>query len=73
MLLADYMKQDAKYARALIEQYQTEPQRFLPEARLQPATFEPVIRDLVAIGDLPAERPTSVYLEPGYLERALAR
>jgi ABC-type nitrate/sulfonate/bicarbonate transport system substrate-binding protein len=72
-LLADYMKQDSKYARALIDQYQTEPQWFLPEARLQPATFEPVIRDLVAIGDLPAEKPTSTYLEPGHLERALAR
>jgi ABC-type nitrate/sulfonate/bicarbonate transport system substrate-binding protein len=72
-LLADYMKQDPKYARALIEQYQTEPQWFLPDARLQPATFEPVIRDLVAIGDLPTAKPTSAYLDPSYLERALAQ
>jgi ABC-type nitrate/sulfonate/bicarbonate transport system substrate-binding protein len=72
-LLADYMKQDPKYARTLIEQYQTEPQWFLPDARLQPATFEPVIRDLVAIGDLPVAKPTSAYLDPTYLDRALAR
>jgi ABC-type nitrate/sulfonate/bicarbonate transport system substrate-binding protein len=72
-LLAEYMKQEPQYARALIAQYQTEPQWFLPDARLQPATFEPVIRDLVAIGDLPTAKPASAYLEPSYLERALAR
>lgn len=72
-ILADTMKVEARYTRALVEQYQGPAQWFLPDARLQPATFEPVIRDLVAIGDLAAAQPTSVYLDPGYLERALAR
>jgi ABC-type nitrate/sulfonate/bicarbonate transport system substrate-binding protein len=72
-ILSAVTKVDLKYARALIARNLGDRQMFSADARLQPTTLEQVLKDLVAIGDMPALKPVATYTDPSYLERALAR